>query len=95
MIAEINCSNACVLLIAHIPLSTSNHNQPRNTMNALNKLIQERFADITQGASADVYPLTQEELHWIELHVSPGGVIPIGTDMLDMYICAMLENRKY
>ena len=65
-------------------------------MNALNKLIQERFADITQGASADVYPLTKEEIKVIKdtskFAVSIG--MAIGTDIIDSFICRVLERRK-
>lgn len=65
-------------------------------MNALDKLIQERFADITQGSSADVYALTKEELKFIEFCAGGAARVgaPIGTDQIDNLICQLLENRK-
>ena len=65
-------------------------------MNALNKLIQERFADITQGASADVYPLTKEEWKTIKKYMESDAEsgFYVGTDIVDEMLCTILENRK-
>ncbi|HWV28290.1 MAG TPA: hypothetical protein VN038_01500 [Dyadobacter sp.] len=65
-------------------------------MNALNKLIQERFADITQGASADVYPLTKEELKIIDdtSKTAASMGLAVGTDQIDDMICQLLKRRK-
>lgn len=64
-------------------------------MNALNKLIQERFTDITQGASADVYPLNAEEVKFIEDTCAACAEFgTVGTDIIDETICYCLEARK-